>query len=834
MKQMKRSETRDMSIFGKKNEKSITAKERDREREAKEKPKKKEKIKKEKRKVKRTTIQTLPYESFVSNYIMLNKMGIKVGKQIANLYSKTYLVPDINYSAVTKEQQEELQALYIELLNGFDDTASLQISILNSQINKEEFTEKMLLKEKNDGLDNERQEFNSILNDKITHGQNGLQCRKLFTVTVSAINFEAANTRFFNIEAHMINCLNRMGTDLIPLNANERVRLMADILRGVECKILPCSRNEFARKAEKQHCCPEYIEFKKDYFLFNDKYARCIAIQKYPASIVDTIFKEIIELNQTMIITENLDFIEQSEAIRLLQRKNTDMKQEAIVKVKRSSEASRGAFVDPIEGTQLQKDMEQAQMFLNDLQDKNEKMLRGHIIIMLTADSFEELEKNTDALKILLRKYQLQPMKCSGLQEEAFCSVLPVGNSSSIDKEKNLQVRRTLSSSASAGFMPFNSKELLHEGGLFYGQNKMTKNLIIFDRRKLKNPNGFILGVPGSGKSFLAKLEMIYSILQTDEEILILDPEGEYTAIAEMLGGEVIYISENSRTHINPLDLTKNPVKDDKDYDPIKAKLDFLLSFFATILGNQEISPIQKTIIDNVMHETYKKHSAPTLKEYYMELENYENSAADETKSAVTYLRQTLHLYVHGSMNVFSHPTNVNINKRIVVYNIKELGKNLQTLGMMIVLENLWDRVAKNRSRNIGTRIYIDEMYLLFKSEQSATFFYELYKRARKWGGVPTGITQNVEDLLRSEQARTMLSNTQFVVMLSQNATDREQLARLLKISNETMAFVTNASAGSGLLYADEYGVIPFENKFPTNTHIYEIISTKFGEVKAI
>ena len=479
--------------------------------------------------------------------------------------------------------------------------------------------------------------------------------------------------------------------------------------------------------------------------------------------------------------------------------------------------------------------MEQAQAFLTDLQEKNEKMLRGHIIIMLTADSYDELEKNTDALKIVLRKYQLQPMKCAGLQEEAFCSVLPVGNSASIDKEKNLQIRRTLSSSATSGFMPFNSKELLHEGGLYYGQNKMTQNLIIFDRRKLKNPNGFILGVPGSGKSMTAKLEIIYSVLQTEDEILILDPEGEYTALAEMLGGEVIYISENSHTHINPLDLIENPVKDDKDeekYDPIKAKLSFLLSFFATIMGNQEITPIQKTIIDNVMRETYKNHQAPTFKEYYVELEKYEETAVDEVKTAARYLKQTLHLYVHGSMNVFSNPSNVNINKRLVVYNIKELGENLRTLGMMIVLENLWDRVAKNRANNIGTRIYIDEMYLMFKSEQSATFFYELYKRARKWGGIPTGITQNVEDLLRSEEARSMLANTQFVVMMSQNATDREQLAHLLKISNDTMDYVTNARAGNGLLYADEYGVIPFDNLFPTNTHIYEIITTKFGEEK--
>jgi len=821
-----------MALFGKKKEKeSASAKDIEREKDKKaEKKKKKEKIVKEKREIKRTTIQTLPYDSFVSNYICLNQTNVKVGKTTTNLYSKSYLVPDINYSALTREDQAELQELYIELLNGFDDTTSLQISLLNTKINKDDFSNRILLKDKEDGLNNERHEINTIIQDKIVHGSNGLQCRKIFTVTAAAISFEAANVRFFNIEAHMINCLERMGTNLIPLTANDRVRIMADILRDVDCKIAPCTMSEFARRAEKQHCCPEYMEFKRDYFMFNDTYARCIAIQRYPASITDTVFKDIIEMNQSLIITENLDFVEQTAAIELLQRKSTDMKQEAISKVRKSAEAAKGAFVDPIEGTQLQKDMEQAKDFLTDLQDRREKMIRGHIVIMLTADTYEELEKDTDALRIILRKHQLTPMKCAALQEEAFASVLPIGNSASIDKERNLQIRRTLSSSATAGFMPFNAKEFLHEGGLYYGQNKMTQNIIVFDRKQLKNPNGFIFGVPGSGKSFLAKLEMIYSILQTDDEILIVDPEREYTALAKFLGGEVIYISENSSTHINPMDLTENPDKDDKEYDAVKAKLDFLLSFFSSILGDKEILPIQKTIIDKVMTDTYNKYDKVTLKEYYNELKSYEDNAEGEEKSEAAHLRSTLHLYVHGSMNVFAHESNVNINKRIVVYDIKELGKNLQSLGMMIVLENLWDRVARNRANEIGTRIYIDELYLLFKSEQSAQFLYELYKRARKWGGVPTGITQNVEDLLQSEKARTMLANTQFVVMLAQNATDREQLARLLRIPNETMSYVTNSPAGDGLIFADEYGTIPFTNKFPTNTSIYKIISTKFAE----
>lgn len=819
-----------MNLFSKKTD-GKSARDIDREREAqKQKTRKKEEKRKEPLKIKRTVIQTLPYESFVSNYVMLNKSGVKVGKETTNLYSKTYLVPDVNYSALTRDEQLEKMQIYIELLNGFDSTVSLQMTLLNTKINHEDFENRLLLKDKHDGLDNERHEFKSILHDKIMHGQNGIQCRKFITVTVSAINFDAASTRFFNIEAHLITCLAKLGTELIPLKANERVRLMADILCDVNSVITPISREEFARGAEKMMCCPDYFKFKKDYFMYNNTFARCVYFKKLPESVEDTIFKDILEMNQSLIISKNVEFVEPSEALTLLQRKITDMKQEEIAKVRKTAAAARGAFVDPIEGTQLAVDKAHAQEFLEDLKDRNQKMTLCQFIIMLTAESYEELEKNTEALEIILRKHQIEPIQAPYRQEQAFSSVLPIGNSFSADKEHNIQVRRTLSSESTAVFMPFNARELLHEGGLFYGQNKMTKNVIMFDRRMLKNPNGFIFGVPGSGKSVAAKLEIIFSVLSTTDEILIVDPEREYTALAELLGGEVIYISENATTHINPMDLTENPDKDDKEYNPIKAKLDFLLSFFSCILGNQEISPIQKTVIDNVMHNTYKKYEKPTLKEYYAELEAYEAAAADETKSSVTYLRQTLHLYVHGSMNVFSNPSNVNINKRIVVYDIKELGKNLQTLGMMIVLENLWDRVAQNRAKGIGTRIYIDEMYLLFKSEESANFFYELYKRARKWGGIPTGITQNVDDLLRSELARTMLSNTQFVLMLSQNTTDREQLARLLHISPETMMYVTSASPGSGLIYADEFGTIPFENKFPTDTNLYRIISTKFNE----
>ena len=826
-------------LFGGKAEKSVksvkSAREADKIRvmNKHEKAQKKSKTQTQKsvKKIKKTVIQTLPYERFASEYVMLVKSNVKIAKQVANLYSKSYLVPDINYSSLPASEQEVKLLAYVDLLNGFDSSASVQVTLHNTKINKKDFEERVLLQHKNDGANEERDEFNAILHDKLMLSQNGIHCKKYITITVPAIDFETANSKFLNYEAHLNLCIGRLGTEMLPLKANERVRILCDIFRGVDSDLSHIARPEFARCSEKLLCCPEYFEFKKDYFMFNEKYARCLYFQKLPSSSVpDTIFKDILETNQTMLITKNIEFVDTADAVELVRRQITNMQEEVIKKTKAVAERSRGAFIDPIEGTELAENKAQAHEYLDDLQGRNQKMTLCQFVIMLIADNYEELEKNTEALKIITRKNQITLSSAPYRQEQAFSSVLPIGNSNSSDKEKNLQVRRTLSSESTAVFCPFNTVDLIHEGGLYYGVSQVNRNIILFDRRKLSNPNGFIFGVPGAGKGVTAKLEMIYSILATNDEVIILDPEGEYSALAELFNGEIIYISETSKTHINPLDLTQNPDESDTSYDPVTAKLDFLLSFFSAILGNVDILPTQKTIIDTVMRDVYKNHKKPTLKEYYAELEKFESDSVGENRRSASHLKNALKLYVHGSMNVFSNPSNVNIHKRIVVYNIKDLGKNMQTLGMMIVLENIWDRIAKNRTKGLGTRIYIDEMYLMFKSEQCADFFYVLYKRARKWGGIPTGITQNVDDLLQSQNARTMLSNTKFVIMLSQNPTDSEMLSELLKIPQETMSYVTNSGVGRGILYAGEYGNIPFDNRFPVNTKLYKIVSTKFGE----
>ena len=781
---------------------------------------------------KRTTIQTLPYERFVSNHVMLNASNVKVGRETVNLYSKSYLVEDVNYSVLTEDEQEVKLRQYSELLNNYDSTVSIQISLVNLPMNTAD-SQSLMLQTHGDGHDHQRQEFNSVIRGKIMNEQKGLQCRKIITVTVCAVDFETANTRLYNFEQRLNRSLAVIGTKAIPMTANDRVRLMADILCDVDKHIEPVSRSELDRQAEKLLCCPDSFEFKKDWFMIGDKYARCIYIKRLGSEVTDNLYPELLELNLQSVISENIDFVDQAEALKLVQRKLTDMKQEELTKKRKSAETAKGAYIDPIEGTALETDKLEAKAYLEKLQGHNVKMTRVQFLMMILADSMDELKSATDKVNTVLRGRQIEMSTAPLRQEVAFDSCLPIGNSCGIDKDQNLQVRRTLDTDSTAIFMPFQSRELMHENGIYFGQNRLSRSVILFDRMKLNNPNSFIFGMPGSGKSMLAKLMILYIYLSQNDEILIVDPEREYAALVELLGGEVIYMSENSGTHINPLDLTENPDTDDKEYNPVKAKLDFLLSFFSAIMGDAEITPIQKTIIDSVMHSAYRNYPKPTLKEYYDELLKYEQEASEETRPAAAYLRQTLHLYVHGSMNVFAHETNVNIHKRIVAYDIKELGKNMQTLSMMIVLENIWDRVAKNRSKGVKTQIFCDELYLLFKSEQSANFFYELYKRARKWGGVPCGITQNVDDLLRSELARTMISNTQFVVMLGQNETDREQLANLLHIPKETMdTYLNGVGAGCGMIYAGDYGVIPFDNSFPTDTDIYRIITTKFGEVQ--
>ncbi len=797
-----------MTLFQKKKKTAVSAKEADKVRVAKSKPPKKAKEKAERRKVARTVQDTIPYDHVCNNYIF------QVSK---NHYSKTYSFSDVTYTAADGETQEQIFLAYGDLLNSFDTSDDIQLTLHNNVVNEKEFKNQILLKHMGDGFDEYRDEYNEMLIDKMQQGQNGISTKKYITVTVTAVDIQIAQQKFLAHELHMRAIFQKIGCELTPLKANERIRIIADIFRGVNQEIRPISTSEFLRGAEKSLCCPDYFEFKKDYFMYNDKYARMVYLKHLPSTLLDDIMTEICGTSLPIVVTANIAPVDPAEAIKIIKRQLTSMKSEKITKEKKA--AQHGVYTDVI-NEDLKLSLAEAEEQLDDLQSKNQKMFLLNLVIMITGNNFEELENNTEKIEAVFRTKVCTTSRAAFQQEDAMASCLPLGNC-------RLNVRRTLTTESTAVFMPFNSKELSQQGGTYYGLNQSTNNLIVFNRASLINANGFILGCPGSGKSFSAKREMVNVFLASNDEIIIVDPEREYTNLVRALGGELIYISESSESHLNPLEISIEEYN--KGEDVVSGKFDFFLSFFQTIMGKVAISPEQKTIIDNCLHEVYQEFllghtdKMPTLRDYY---EILKKQTSEEAKA----LYMSLELYVNGSMKAFSFESNVDTNNRVVVYDIKDLGKQLKPLGMMVVLENLWDRIVRNRERGIRTRIYIDEIYLLFRNEESANFLYELYKRARKWGGIPTGITQNVEDLLKSDTARSMLSNSEFILMLNQAASDREQLARILKIPDTLMNFVTGAPAGSGLIYCGLNGSLPFKDDFPTDTKLYKLMTTKFGE----
>lgn len=501
-----------------------SARERDKLRTAKEKsPSKKVKSKPPKRKVARTVQDTIPYDHVCSNYI------IQVEE---NRFSKTYEFTDITYSAADPDTQEQICVAYCDLLNSFDVNDDIQVTLHNNVVSEKEFRERILLKHADDGYDEYRDEYNDMLLDKMQQGQNGLTTKKYLTLTVTAVDLQTAQQKFLTNELYMRACFQRIGSELTPLKANQRIRILADIFRGVNQEIRPITTGEFWRGSEKNLCCPDYFEFKKDYFMYNDKYARMVCLKQLPSSLTDEILKDICETSLPIVTTVNISPVPPKEAIKLVKRQLTSMKQEQVDKQTKASR--RGVFVDVIsEDKKL--DLEEAKTLFDNLMSKDQKMFMLNLVIMVTADSYEQLDRSAEKIEAVFRKHICTSSRAPFQQEDAMASCLPLGNC-------RYPVRRTLITETAAVFMPFCSKELSQKGGFYYGMNQSTNNLIIFDRRSLMNANGFILGCSGSGKSFATKREIFNVFLATNDQIIILDPEREYGDLARALGGEVIYI----------------------------------------------------------------------------------------------------------------------------------------------------------------------------------------------------------------------------------------------------------------------------------------------------
>ena len=788
--------------------KKDTAKARDEQRLREENSRKpKQQKKRKKRSVPKTVQKTLPYQMIVYDCIF---------RIDDSHFSKTYRFEDINYSIAKQEEQEAIFLGYCAVLNSLDTGADMQITVYNNRVNKAKFNDMVLLKRKCDGFDRYIDVYNQMLTDKMEQGQNGIIRSKFLTVTVQAADADAARVKFSSIDVEIINAFKKLGSDTRPMTANERVALLKDIFRGADIEIPELTEKDFKRKADRAYCCPDYLEFKKDYFMWGDKYARTMFIKDMPASLKDCLLTDILGTNLDVMVTVNVAPVDPYKALKIVQHQLTSMQAN---KMQAERKAIQSGYTADVINQDLKHSLQEAEELLDDLRSKNQKMFLDNIIIMVTAADMDKLNANTETIEAVVRKHICSLSTLYYQQEKGLQSVLPVGNCT-------LKIRRTLTTESTAVLLPFSAKEISQKNGMYYGLNALSNNMILFSRLNLKNPNGFILGSPGSGKSFAAKREMLNVFLATDDDIIIIDPESEYASLVAALSGETIYVSPASGNHINPLDMTKDYSDDES---PLTMKSDFILSFCECLVGRQGLSAKERGIIDRCLTMTYGEYlqtfdseKTPTLMDFY---ENLKAQPEQEAQG----LALSFELYIKGNLNMFAHRTNVDTSNRVVSYDIKDLGKQLKTLGMLIVLDYVWNRITMNRAKGKRTWIYMDEIYLLFANEYSANFLFELYKRARKWGGVPTGITQNVEDLLKSETARSMLSNTDFIMMLNQATSDREQLAKLLNISDNLLTFVTNSDSGQGLICCGG-SIIPFKDHFPHN-ELYDLMTTKLEEV---
>lgn len=740
------------------------------------------------------------------------------------LYSKSIKFSDINYQIARRDEQVEIFSRYCEFLNYFDPSINLQLTIHNRHINKDDFKAKMLIPTGLgvDDFDKYRKEYNAMLSEKALQGQNSIIREKYLTFSIKAESYEKAIPALSRIETDIMTNFKSLGCDIQLLSGTQRVEFLHKMFNPDDKFTFKYDYLLESGLTTKDYVAPDSFYFEpKNHYEFGDYYGQTLFLKDLPPDLTDKLITELSDIPCNMTITLHINSVEQDKAFALVKQKIAFMEQQKIDEQKKALKSGYDVDMIPYE---LKYSLNEAEELLDDMQNKNQRMFKLTLLINTSAKSIEDLNSNTYQIMATARKNNCKIGFLDYLQEEAMNSTIPVG-------KNHVEIKRTLTTASTGIFVPFTTQELFQESGMYYGLNALSRNLIFFNRKTLKNPNGFILGTPGSGKSFSAKREISNVYLNTQDEILVIDPEREYAALAKGFGGEVIHISAGSKAHINPLDITMDYADDD---NPLLLKSEFVLSLCELLVGGKSgLNAAQKTVIDRACMMTYesyfsnpKKNPVPTLKDFYEVLKK-------QPEQEATSIALSLELYIQGSLSVFANPTNINVNNRFVVFDIKDLGKQLKTMGMLIVLDQIWNRITLNRSLGKRTWIYIDEIYLLFQNDYSANYLFELYKRARKWGAIPTGITQNVEDLLVSDMARRMLSNTDFIMMLNQAPPDRAELAGLLNISSQQLSYVTNSREGQGLLFAGN-SIVPFIDEFPSDTELYQMMTTKIEEVHEI
>lgn len=732
-------------------------------------------------------------------------------------YSKTLKFTDINYAVSSKEDKESHFLKYSEILNSLENGISSQITIINRKLKHNELKEIALLEKANDNKDKYRKEINDMLT-MLANGANAIVQDKYVTLTIQKKSINEARSHFNRVGADLIAHFSRLGSKCTELDLTERLRIIHDFCRPEEAADYHLDLRDTMRKGQsfKDYISPDGFEFKSDYFKIGNRFGRVLFIRDYPSFVKDRVVWDLTDTSKNMIFNYDIVPVSIEEAQKFGEKQALGVETNIANYQRKQNSNNNYTSVIPYDMEQQRKEVRE---FLDDLTTRDQKMFKVIITVMHTADTLEQLNSDTEAIQAMGRNHMCQIGILKYQQLEGFNATLPIG----INK---IEARRTLTTESLAVFMPFKVQEIQHDGGVFQGVNVISKNMIIVNRKFLLNGNCFILGVSGSGKSFTAKEEMVNLLLSTDADVMIIDPEREYSALVEAMDGQVIELSAKSKNHINCLDINKEYAD---GASPISFKAEFVLSLFEQVIGKGGVNAIQKSIVDRCLANVYKNYikrgytgKVPTLVDLCNDLKQQPEAEALELATA-------MELFASGSHSTFAQKTNVNVEDRLICYDILELGSQLMPIGMLVVLDSILNRITKNRAEGRETYIFIDEIYLLFQHEYSANFLFTLWKRVRKYGAYCTGITQNVDDLLQSHTARTMLANSEFIIMLNQGGTDREDLANLLQISETQMTHITNVEVGHGLVKVGS-ALVPFERKFPKDTELYKLMSTKVGE----
>ena len=768
---------------------------------------------KKNKRIPKSAQQTIPYVEMCRDGIC---------KVNSKLYTKTIRYNDINYQLAQNEDKTAIFENWCDFLNYFDSSIFVQLSFINQRASLNEFKRQISIPTQEDAFNDIRSEYSDMLQAQLLKGNNGLLKRKYITFGIEADSLRTATTKLDRIETDILNNFKTLGVQTEPLSGYERLRVLHDVFNMDSNEPFRFSFDMVARTglSTKDFIAPTSFDFREGKCFKMGKTVGAVSfLQILAPELNDRMLADFLDMDSNITVNFHIRTIDQAKAIKSIKMKITDLDK---MKIEEQKKAVRSGYDMEIIPSDLATYGGEAKRLLQDLQTRNERMFLVTILLMNTAPTRQKLENAVFQTASIAQKYNCALKRLDFQQEEGLMSSLPIGIN-------QIEIERGLTTSSTAVFVPFTTQELFQSGeALYYGLNALSNNMIMVDRKRLKNPNGLILGTPGSGKSFSAKREMTNAFLITNDDIIVCDPEAEYFPLVQKLGGQVIRISPVSTDYINPLDINTNYSEEE---NPLTLKSDFILSMCELIVGGKDgLQPVEKTIIDRSVRMVYQDYLADPKPEKMPILEDLYNILRNQKEPEAQRIATALEIYVHGSLNVFNHRTNVDVNNRFVCYDIKELGKQLKKLGMLIVQDQVWNRVTVNRAQHKSTRYYMDEFHLLLKEEQTAAYSVEIWKRFRKWGGIPTGITQNVKDLLASREVENIFENSDFVYLLNQASGDRQILSKALNISPSQQNYITNSNAGEGLIF---YGstIVPFKDDFPKETQLYRIMTTRVEEI---